>query len=137
MRSDRPRLWILSDDQLSTIAISAPQSRSELAAISDLPRGLVKRRADALVGVVSEADRDFAEGRLLPPPIRERDPARQALMRELRQKVTERAAQLGIAAEVLGSRRDLAALLDNDNDCRLTAGWRKDIIGADLLALRD
>ena len=48
--------------------------------------------------------------------------------------VRAEAEKLGVANEVLGSKRDIQALIRNEPGCRLTIGWRKQIVGDQLLA---
>ena len=42
--------------------------------------------------------------------------------------------ELGVAAEILATRRDLISLLQGGRPARLVSGWRWEVIGADLLA---
>jgi hypothetical protein len=35
---------------------------------------------------------------------------------------------------VLGSKRDIQALLNGATNCRLTTGWRRQVVGEQLLA---
>ena len=42
--------------------------------------------------------------------------------------------RLGIAQELLATRKELAALLRGETDQRVTGGWRREVIGETLLA---
>ncbi len=132
LRADRPRLWIMKDDQLLAVAAAGPRKREDIAAIDSLPRGLVRRQADRLVATVQSADREFEAGSLKPPRQRARDASRQSLIRDMKAIVAKVASDLGIAAEVLASRRDIAGLIDRDEDCRLLTGWRRERVGEEL-----
>ena len=62
--------------------------------------------------------------------------AQKAGMKRLQAEVAACAAELGIAAELLASRRDLASLVIGDStNARVLTGWRRDVIGERLLAI--
>ena len=51
-------------------------------------------------------------------------------------EVAQRSRELGIAPEAIASRRDLSAvIIGGENNSRLLTGWRRELIGADLLRL--
>jgi ribonuclease D len=56
------------------------------------------------------------------------------LSKKLMKLVRVRAEELGIAAEVLASKRDISALIRNEPALRVNSGWRQSVIGAELLA---
>jgi ribonuclease D len=64
----------------------------------------------------------------------QRDPERKRLMQDLSAIVRQIATDLGLPASLLASRRDLDALLDNPEECRVLRGWRLPIIGQRLQA---
>ena len=41
---------------------------------------------------------------------------------------------LGVAPEILATRKELAGLLRGEYEQRVTGGWRREVIGAELLA---
>jgi ribonuclease D len=54
----------------------------------------------------------------------------------MQKKVAECAADLGLAAETIASKRDLSAvIIAGDRSSRVLTGWRRDLIGEQLLAL--
>ena len=69
--------------------------------------------------------------------VRERlaDAGRQAQLREMKEIVNRTASELGIANEVLASRRDLVSLIEGESDCRLSTGWRQEVVGSELRSL--
>jgi ribonuclease D len=132
MEHDRPRGWILDDAALREIVMRVPRSKEALAQIPELPAGLVKRRAQELLACVAAA--------AIPdpaPPLPGRppsDPARAALLRKLTATAQGVAAGLGLAPEVLATRRELEELAAGSADAAVLRGWRRGVVGERLLA---
>jgi len=129
---NRPRGWILDDLALREIVNRVPRSRAELAAVPELPEGVVRHSGDELLALVEAAGIEDP-----PPPLprRERpDPAFTALVRRLGELVQQVAGELQLAAEVLATRRDLEQLARGDAEAAVLAGWRRDVVGDRLRA---
>jgi ribonuclease D len=119
---DRPRRWILGDDQVLRISRALPQDIAALARVPDLPRQLVSRRGQELVKVIAESDSPAARAKvesLLADP--GRDTRRVAAVRAA---VAECARRLGLDATVLATRRDIAALAAGTELESALPGWR-------------
>ncbi len=128
---DRPRGWILDDAVLREMVMRVPRTAQALAQIRDLPPGLVKRRgAELLACVAAAAVPDPAPAM---PDRPAADPARTALLRKLTAVAQGVAAGLGIAPEVLATRRDLEQLAAGSADTGLLQGWRRAVLGERLL----
>ena len=132
LRANRPRQWIAKDSQLLEIANQLPTSVDELARIDALPAGLVRRSGTTIVAAVT-AGRSDDNGYAPPRPP---DEAQKKVFRSMQQYVATCAADLGIAAETLASKRDLSAVIINgDRDSKILTGWRRPLIGDRLLEL--
>ncbi|MDF1541600.1 MAG: ribonuclease D [Anaerosomatales bacterium] len=137
-RRDIPRKWVLGDESLLEIARRSPQDRDALASI----RGVADKLAKASYpGVLSAV----AEGLALPReelPTLERKRRRPLdvdgavdLMAAL---VRLRAKEHGVATPLLASRGDLELLAGGErDDTPLLEGWRRSIVGDELLRLLD
>jgi ribonuclease D len=129
---DRPRGWILDEGALREIVLRVPRTVAQLAAIPDLPAGVVKHRGAELLACVTAADIPDP-----PPPAPARppsDPLRQALVRKLAALSQAVAAELNLAPEVLATRRELELFADGRRDGTLLRGWRRSVLGERLLA---
>jgi ribonuclease D len=129
---NRPRGWILDDALLREIVMRVPRSLEALAAVPDLPAGVLKHcGAELLEGIRAAQVPDPA------PPINTRarpDPAKTALVKKLSALNQTIAAELGLSPEVLATRRDLELLADGRRDIGLLRGWRRGVIGERMLA---
>ena len=69
-------------------------------------------------------------------PPRPPDESQKALLKEMQRLVAERAADLGLAAETLASKRDLSAeILHGADTSKVLQGWRRQLIGDQLLQM--
>jgi ribonuclease D len=132
LEHDRPRGWILDDAALREIVLRVPRNLAELAAIAELPPGVVKHRGTQLLECVAQA---AVPDPAPPAPVRPRpDPQRSALVRKLADLSQAVAAELEVAPEVLAPRRELEQLADGHRDGAVLRGWRRAVLGERLLA---
>jgi ribonuclease D len=134
---DKPRGWILSDKALLQLAEANPKSEQQLGRVEDLPGAVVRKQGRKLLAIIRAANEALAAGELeLTQAVPERDQDKSTL-KNLSALVRAKAAELGIAPEVLASKRDLQALLRDEPDPKVLQGWRKAEIGDRLLAAKD
>jgi ribonuclease D len=129
---NRPRGWIMDDAVLREIVLQVPRTPEALTQIPEMPPGLVKRRGAELLERVAAAQISDP-----PPaaPARARpDPARAALVKKLSSVSQTVARELNLMPEVLATRRDLEQFAEGRRDGILLQGWRRELLGARLLA---
>ncbi len=129
---NRPRGWILDDAVLREIVQQVPRTIAALETIPEMPPGLARRRGAELLAMVADAQIEDP-----PPPLPGRprpDPARTALTKKLSGIAQAVATELQIAPEVLATRRDLEQLVEGRRDGALLHGWRRPVLGEQLLA---
>ena len=132
IRANRPRQWIAKDSTLLELAASLPRDVTELHHVDGLPAGLIKRCGSSIIAAIVAADDDDGEHATPRPP----NEAQKALLKSMQTRVAAHAEELGIATETLASRRDLAAvIIDGERESRLLRGWRRDVIGDELLQM--
>jgi len=139
-QEDRTVQSVLSDAALVEIAKRRPKDLDRLRQIRGLHEGTVRRRGKALLDEV-------ARGRGLPPiPVEgdrppPTDPRDAALIVLAEGLVRARAAQAQLAYELLAARADLQRIVTaarlglDDPDVRTLQGWRRELVGAELLEL--
>jgi ribonuclease D len=129
---NRPRTWILEDAALRQLVLKAPRTAAQLAELDELTPGFVERSGAAIIQEIATAD---LPGKLPPLPPRSRpDPALQARMKQLAAILQQRATELGLAAEILATRRDLESIVRGDGSAEALTGWRLEAVGKELLA---
>ncbi len=130
---DLPRSWILSDTAIFDLAQVNPPDSGALRRLRSLPEDLPEALASALLAALQEASRqephDMEPGRDARPTAEQK-----SLLEKLADCVQRRAAALGISAEILAPRGELKALALGERDTACLRGWRREVIGAELLA---
>jgi ribonuclease D len=142
-RQDRPVQSVLGDAALMEIAKRKPSSRKELEQIRGAGAANLRRRADELLETVRRARErppDPAPARIRPPAPRPEDAPLIALGEAL---LRARAREAGLAYELLAARADLQAIVaawragGEEADVRTLRGWRRELVGKELLELLD
>jgi ribonuclease D len=129
---DRPRRWILKDEDLVALAAANPTSRAALARDTQLPPGALRRIGDTLLGVLSEAQQAAAPELQIQPRL---DPAQDRLVKQLLARLRELGTAEKISAPLVATRRDIEALVRGRRDLPLLRGWRAALAGEELLQM--
>jgi ribonuclease D len=139
-REDRPVGAILRDPTVVELAKRQPEGRRELSQIRGITPDVVRRRGDDVVAAIKR-------GRAAPPvrleegdrsPTEAVDGPTIALAESL---VRTRAQEAGLAYELIAARADLSPVVvaarrgGPEPDVRTLRGWRRELVGAELLEL--
>ncbi|HTW74136.1 MAG TPA: ribonuclease D [Steroidobacteraceae bacterium] len=129
--ADRPRNWILPDAALRDIVLTVPRSPAQLAGVAELPQGIRRHSGSDILALIASL---ALPARLPPPPQRRRPaPAEMETVRRLAQLTQQTGRELGIAPEVLATRRDMERLVAGEQQAGPLTGWRRAVIGERLL----
>ncbi|HEX6390162.1 MAG TPA: HRDC domain-containing protein [Solirubrobacteraceae bacterium] len=138
--ADRPASTVLQDAALVEIAKRRPKDLDRLAQIRGLNEGVLRRRGKAILEAV-------ARGRDRPGiPSNSERPAQSSpedapLIALCESVVRTRSLESDLAYELLAARADLQKIVTAVRDgrpepeVRTLQGWRRDVVGAELLAL--
>ena len=132
IQRNRPRQWIARDNMLLDIACQLPETEEQLEKIEGMPPKLVSRVGKQLLDAVAASASD--ENDYSPP----RPPTEQqkALLKTMQARVARCAEGLGVNAETIASKRELAAvIISGSRASRVFEGWRRDLVGDELLEL--
>jgi ribonuclease D len=124
---DLPRAWILADPVIFAIAQANPSTPAELEAVHAMNEGF----AAAVLEALREAADDVSDQE--PSQDARPTPAQKAIIERLVKIVDARAADLQVSAEILAPRGEIKALAMGARDCHALSGWRREIIGNQLL----
>jgi ribonuclease D len=137
---DRPVQSVLSDAALVEVAKRKPGSTEALTQVRGVNPDSLRRRGHDLIETVRRAQTLPAQGlpRQSRPPAS--DPEDAPLVALVEALVRARAAEAELAYELLASRSDLQAIVaarrsGSEADVRTLRGWRRELVGAELLAL--
>lgn len=138
-RRDLPRSFVLKEDLLLALATRRPKVLKDLQKLPSYDPRQGARDAETWLQLIEEAE--ALQEPELPPRIMGKplSPAVRDLENRLRERVRKTAAALNVPPEVLAPRRTLDALLrltvgqDAPRLPRELEGWRREVIGEDLL----
>jgi ribonuclease D len=140
---DRPVQTILGDAALIELAKRRPSTPRELEQIRGLHQGNLRRRGEDLLAAVARGRRRPSPGleqdRRSAPPDADDAP----LIALCEALARSRARQAGLAYELVATRADLQAMVTawrlgaEPAAVRTLAGWRQELVGAELLELLD
>jgi ribonuclease D len=137
-RVNIPRQRLLKDESLLEIAATAPGSAEELARVRGISRGFAEGRSGTgLVAALREAAA-LPEAELPEAPRGKDGPrASPALVSLLKVLLAAKCEEHNVAPKLLASSDDLDRLAtEAEPDVPALHGWRRDMFGADALALK-
>jgi ribonuclease D len=137
-KSNIPRGRMLKDESLLEIAASAPDSVEALARMRGVTRGFAEGRMGAgLLAAIAEA-RALPESALPEAPNHRDGPkASPALVSLLKVLLAAKCEQHHVAPKLVANSEDIERLATEDEpDVPALSGWRRDVFGADALALK-
>ena len=129
---DKPRKWVMEDKALLEVATADPGDERALAKLPTVPDGLARRQGHRLLKVIAQANAEYNDH---PHRYAQQRPDREAdkaLSKKLGAIVRRKAEELELPAEVVGSKREITALMRGDKASRLLSGWRGEAVGNDL-----
>lgn len=129
-----PRSWVARDAELVAVARALPETAAQVTHIAGLTPGTLARAHD-VQAVIADA-RQQPPVPAWPAP-RRLSAAESTLLAQLGACVRERAKEAGISPALLATRRDLEQLLAGERKLALLEGWRREVLGDELLALVD
>jgi ribonuclease D len=136
---DRPVGSVLADPALVELAKRHPSTLDALSRIRGLHPSGIKRRGEAILGAIA-AGREAAP--IPREPGRDRfDPADAPLVALAEALLRARAAEAGLAYELIASRGELELIVgaqrrsQPEPEVRTLDGWRSELVGEDLRAL--
>lgn len=128
-----PRGWVVADPALVEIALVAPTTLEVLGRIAGIGGSTARKWGEEILQAV-ERGQGLKPERLWDEPQR-LDRRQQALYEQLQARVRAVAEQMKISAALLAPRRELLKLIAGDASSSLTRGWRRALIGEELLRL--
>ncbi len=134
-KKNRPRNWIARDGLLVYLAQSQPRDRSQLQQARGLSDAMRESEGEAILGAIASAlpGNDTPLYDAAGPLTLTQTKLRDQLMTKLKLK----AEALGIRPTVLAARREVDAIARGGETSSLLSGWRRQVIGEELLLLRD
>jgi ribonuclease D len=133
---NRPKTWLLRDELIFDMAKLQPETVTDLANIRSINERIIQRYGRKLCELIAVAKNKG------PQPLKEKDRGikknqqHEAILDILTALVRIRAEENSLNPTILATRKDLEALLFNEEeDCPLLHGWRYSMAGKELVGL--
>jgi ribonuclease D len=138
MGRDLPRAWVIRDEALAEIAQHAPSNLEQLSHVRGIKSQLTRGpEAEALLAAVKRGHDSPEDSWPQLPPKRASLSGHESLVALLQALLRLRGESHGVATRLIAKRADLDRLAtEDDPDIPALKGWRREIFGADALALR-
>lgn len=135
-----PRRWIVPDESLVELARRCPRTLDDLRLVRGVRPDLVERCGEDILAIVVQAEiaPEEAPSNRAPEPVRV-EPAAEALADLLGCLVRLRALEKGVAPTQLATRAQVERVAAEGEfaEVPVLEGWRREVVGEDLLALRE
>lgn len=136
-QQDRPRNWILRDENLLDLARLQPKNKIELAQLRGLHEQSVARHGESILRIIAEAQNH--------PPIPVPDThqtvplteAQEAVVDILLAVIRKLSTEHCIHPSVIASRKHVEQLVLGDPSASVLHGWRRQMVGETLLSVLD
>ena len=128
-----PRGWVAADAALIETALAAPSSAEELGRIAGMGGAPARKWSEEILAAVRRGQ-EAKPARLWEEP-RRLDRQQQTLYERLQARVQACAAESKISPTLLAPRRELLKLVTGDMSGWLARGWRRALIGEELLQM--
>lgn len=134
---NRPRNWLMRDEMLIEFAKLQPETIEALNNVRGVHEKMVSRHGKVICQLITQAKQQA------PKPLHDKDkpakktPEQEVILDMLAAIVRLRAEQNRLNPSILASRDDLEALLLEPPTGALLQGWRRTMVGNELLSLLD
>lgn len=136
-QQDRPRSWILRDENLLDLARLQPKNKIELAQLRGLHEQSAARYGESILRIIAEAQNH--------PPIPVPDTHQTVPLTEAQEVVVDillavirkLSTEHCIHPSVIASRKHVEQLVLGDTSASVLHGWRRKMVGETLLAVLD
>ena len=137
-RINIPRGRLVKDESLAEIAAVAPETTEQLARVRGVTEGFARGKSGAsLLAALAEAKKLPEEALPVPLEARKGAGASPALVALLKVLLAAAAEAHHVAPKLLADSEDLERLAsESEPDVRALFGWRREVFGADALALK-
>ncbi len=131
---NKPRQWIIRDRLILDLARQCPGSADDLAQIDDVPEPVARRYATTLIELLAQplATAEGVEIEAAAAPLTREQ---RQLAKALRARLSACAEEHEIGAGLLANRVDLENLARGRRDLDVLHGWRRVVVGNELLTL--
>ncbi len=133
-QTNRPKQWIIRDDVLVELSRRLPPDQNSLESIRGWDSGFAKH-SEQVLAIIQRAQNTPKDQWPTQPKRVSLSKVQEAIVDVLMAIVRLKAAENSVTASVLVNRKQLEKLVSGEYDCAVLQGWRKEIVGNELIAM--
>ena len=133
-QTNRPKQWIIRDDALVEFSRRMPKDQNSLEAVRGWDSGFTKH-TEQILAIIQRAKNIPKEQWPTQPKRVSLSKEQEAIVDVLMAIVRLKAAENTVTPSVLVNRKQLEKIVSGDYDCVVLMGWRKEIVGNELIAM--
>ena len=129
-----PRGWILPTPVLLQICRHRPDSVAKLAQIKEIAPGTVKHAGHELIALITQTEPHDDAVTEAPGPTPPLTPEQRRQVREIMDWLDRHAKQAELSRSLIANRQEIENFVRGNTNSPLFKGWRKHLIGDELMA---
>lgn len=133
--ANKPRKWIMSDDNLLELVRHMPVAIDKLSSLRGFDAQLIKRHGEDILAVIRGSKALPKEQWPEIEPQLRLDARQEALVDALMAVVRVRGLENGVSPSILTTRKELEQLVLGYKDSPILHGWRGALVGHELMAV--
>jgi len=133
MDKDKPRKWILADNNLIAIATQMPNSKDKLASIRGLNSAIIDKQGSAIINAVTKALNKPEDEWPTPKKRRQLTKNHEATIDALMAIAKLKANEHSISVGALVNKNELEKLVLGETGLSIQTGWRYSLVGESLV----
>ncbi len=137
-KRDIPKPWVIRDDALCDMASQAPRNKNQLAKIRNISKEIAEgKTGKQLLEVIEKALNTPKDSWPVPKKKEAMPSSAQAVSDILKMLLKIQSSEHDVAAKIIASTSDIENIaLDDDADVPALKGWRREVFGAEALAVK-
>lgn len=137
-KRDVPKSWVIRDDALADMAGQAPKTTKQLAKIRNVSKDMAHSKAgEELLARIEKALNSPKDSWPTPKKKKQLSKTALATVDILKMLLKIQSAEHEVAAKLIASAADIEEIAQSDTaDVPALKGWRKEVFGADALAIK-
>ncbi len=133
IQKNRPKRWMMKDEDLIDIARFKPESHKDLSQIGNLSADYVKKNGDAILQVIKDAEKVDPSDYPKLPDFSKLNTEQQAIADCLMAICRVVVDKNQIALASVTSKKEIDQLVAGKTESNITSGWRNEMLGKYLL----
>ncbi len=133
-----PKPWVMRDETLADMASQAPNNKNQIAKIRNISKDIAEgKTGDHLLEIINKAINSPQDSWPKPKAKKQLPQGAAAMVDILKMLLKVQSSEHDVAAKIIASSSDIEEIAMDDNaDVPALTGWRKEVFGAEAIAVK-